>query len=1288
MAMSSESSDEAYHENEKQMKERNGKRKIYNLMSRHGIGRDKFQERLDFKFYDFQALQIEKGWNKLFVSIISMETGETIAKSSKASVQNGQCHWEDSMLSTIWISDDSLEDNESCLLKLLVAMESTRFGTLGEATINLANYIRPETSTASLPLKQHCSHGAILQVKIQCLTPRRKYRKDANSYSEEMSVGYDDIDSISDISDNAFSRTSESSLCDQLENTYYRGALSSKRRSPLATYSDHDDDSLESSFSSWTEKCPQQSNVSGLKNNMYERHDSTYSDNGPYPQHGASRSISSSSTLGTQLQDKLEDFGNVSHASDTTSTRSVDSSKDMLGAAQVTIELLHGEVKMWQENARKLTIDVERLRKHLNKKSKNKKDLEMELSASRKENDELKEEIQRLTIMEKQNDSKNHKFQIEEMDNIIKELKDEIKYQKGLNYDLELKPKKAQESNTGMEFCHSDVHLCTNGNAIRCLHEGIELQEFWNLELERQLMQEKQKNMESTIQFLEKTLDEKDQEMQTARRFMAQTLEENEVKWRHRLFEKEKQIINFEKKLSDGVNAFSNEMIALTQTLQHLEAEFDEKQGKSRKDLIISGSFSSNFPLFDSDTAINITEVFQELCKQLQLSAENLKDQDSLLGQMTFTKNEICFNISELSKDVGKIDLKELTEAILCTIILLKKLLKTKATSSEYEINSHQELVRKRIRDNNEFQNEGESAEANKLKSDKVLGKEKACPRCSKVEYETQAAYLQSKIAYNFSTDFPNNVRNLSELESSDDEQNVLVGSEAENVQLSERIFVLEAELRHLNEEKELTHLAMENSENVVINLQAEIKRMEAKNEAEKIDLKIKEESMKKKWIEVQEECSFLKVANLKSQATNEKLIKESKTLQTTNGELRMQNLELHSRCTVLESKLGKSQIAFVDIQKKAEDLEYKFTSMLEEIDLKEKTINVDLDALLQESKKQHGRFLIAEIFLTQMYLEKTAEVSSLQREIEQLRDQISGICDRHKRIAANIVLEVYDLCADKAMLEAALQEEQEKVKLYETKLDNLRAEYEVQVQNYTEELAAARENQETLMVNHEKVVVLLEKIKSNEEKLENIVRVLEAELKVSELERLQAREEISELEVQLQKTEMLQDELFILKRSLYEAESEYRRLEASYQILSLEHDELKAKEISYKQRISTTEKVTSELEDCKLSKVELEEKVFRLEWDLTTKEASWRNNAQLKYELAQMTRENGQLHKKKDSLQQENEEYQKKVKALEEKLKQKDEKDNCSSIKSGERPLLPPHPSNVTHNKLLTEQC
>nr|XP_012570042.2 desmoplakin-like [Cicer arietinum] len=1274
MAMSS---DKAYHEKERQLKGRKEKRKIKSSSTGHS--RDKFEERLDFKFYDFKALEIEKGWNQLFVSIISMETGETIAKSGKALVQNGQCHWEDSMLSTIWISDYSHEDNEACLLKLLVAMGSPRFGTLGEATINLASYIVPETCTASLPLIQHGSHGAILQVKIQCLTPRRNYRKYTNSYGDEMSVGYDDVDSISNASDTTF------------KNIFYPGELSTKRRGPQMTCSDHDVGSLDSSFPSWIENFPQQSNVNGWKTNVQEKQDTTCSKDGPH-------SLYDTSSLGTQIQDKMEDFGQISHANDSASTRSVCSSKDMLAAAQVTIELLHGEVKMWEESTRKLTTDVERLRKELHKKSKHKKDLEMELSASRKESGDLKEEIQRLTAMVKQNDSRNLRLQTEEMDNVIKELKDEINYQKGLNYDLEVKLNRTQESNIDIvsifrnfekmvekqkmeiaelsrtnrrfdgennsrgiedseeedfslsidvlpekmrkEFYGSGYDLSTNENAIRCLHEGIELQEFRNVEIERQVMQEKQKNMQSTNQFLEKALDDKDHEMQNARHFMAQTFEENDAKWSNRLFEKEKQIANFEKKLYEGFNAFSNEILALTQRVQDLEAEFRERYGESKEDLV--SSFPSNILLFNFDTAIKITEAFLELYKQLHVSVKNLKGQKSLL---TFTKNKSCFDILELSKDAGKIDLRELTDVILCTTIQLNKLLESKATSLENEINPHDE------------------------------------------------------------------VRNSSKIESSDDDQHALFALKEEVAQLSERISGLEAEVRYLNEEKELTHLALENSENIVTYLKAEIKRMENINESRKVDLKIMGESMQKRWTEAQEECGFLKGGNLKLQAINENLIQVSKTLQATNGVLRMQNLALHNRYAVLESKLGESQIAFSDIMKLVEDLECKFTSMLEEIALKEKTINVDIEALLQESVKQDERFIIEERFLTQMYMEKAAEVSNLQREVEHLTDQVSDIFDRHKIIASNVVLHVYDLCSDKAMTEAALQEEQEKLKLYEAKLDNLQAEYEVTVHNYNEELATMTENQENLMVKHEKVVLLLGNSKSNEEKLKGIVRRLVVELKTSELERLQATEEIFELEVQLQKTEVLQNELFILKRSLYEVKFECRRLETSYQMLSLEYDVLKAEKVSCMQRLSTTEEVTSELEDCKRSKVELEDKIFRLEWDLTTKEASWHSNAQLKYELAQVTRENGELFKKKEYLQQENEDYQKKVKVLEEKLKQKDEKqneyidkecststtdqddlkflqveDNCSSIKSSERQLLSTATFFQNHNKFLTK--
>jgi len=61
------------------------------------------------------------------------------------------------------------------------------------------------------------------------LTLMRLHRKDVNSYGEEVSVGYDDVDSISHASDTTFSRTSvSSSHCDHSENIFYPGELGSK----------------------------------------------------------------------------------------------------------------------------------------------------------------------------------------------------------------------------------------------------------------------------------------------------------------------------------------------------------------------------------------------------------------------------------------------------------------------------------------------------------------------------------------------------------------------------------------------------------------------------------------------------------------------------------------------------------------------------------------------------------------------------------------------------------------------------------------------------------------------------------------------------------------------------------------------------------------------------------------------------------------------------------------------------------------------------------------------------
>ncbi|EYU43583.1 hypothetical protein MIMGU_mgv1a000135mg [Erythranthe guttata] len=126
----------------------------------------------------FHATHIpQSGWEKLFISFIPADTGKATAKTTKANVRNGTCKWSDPIYETTRLLQDSrtkLYDEK--LYKIVVAMGSSRASILGEASVNLADYVDGlKPSDVSLPL-HGCNFGTILHVSEMKKTMNHLFR--------------------------------------------------------------------------------------------------------------------------------------------------------------------------------------------------------------------------------------------------------------------------------------------------------------------------------------------------------------------------------------------------------------------------------------------------------------------------------------------------------------------------------------------------------------------------------------------------------------------------------------------------------------------------------------------------------------------------------------------------------------------------------------------------------------------------------------------------------------------------------------------------------------------------------------------------------------------------------------------------------------------------------------------------------------------------------------------------------------------------------------------------------
>ncbi|KAJ0583202.1 hypothetical protein HanOQP8_Chr05g0171891 [Helianthus annuus] len=177
---------------------------------------------------------------------------------------------------------------------------------------------------------------------------------------------------------------------------------------------------------------------------------------------------------------------------------------------------------------------------------------------------------------------------------------------------------------------------------------------------------------------------------------------------------------------------------------------------------------------------------------------------------------------------------------------------------------------------------------------------------------------------------------------------------------------------------------------------------------------------------------------------------------------------------------------------------------------------------------------------------------------------------------------------------------------LKENDIHTLREEYERKIQELTAELAVVKKNHKRLIAEDEKKSKLLTS---------------------SEHEHQQLNEEAANLK----------DKVLDYKQMLEKLKNEKSNLEASLHSVSNSFEKLKAEKMSFNNKML-------EFEDCKRERDALEEKLSRLEGDLTAKNASRLQDADMKNEISRIKSANLQYRLKIQQLEGEKKELLKKV--------------------------------------------
>ncbi|BAT94205.1 hypothetical protein LR48_Vigan02g212300 [Vigna angularis] len=383
---------------------------------------------------EFQATQVPKmKKNAIMVSLVPDDVGKTTVKLEKTAAQDGTCSWENPIFESVKLVTDAKSGKiHEKIYHFIVSTGSSKSGFLGEASIDFADFVAEiEPITISLPLK-FANSGIVLHVTIQNVEGYAAERNGEDNGAEELG--------------------SDRSLKHQL----------SYGSTDHESYNVDENEHMARTRSEYSE----QDASNGISPVLASWEDPHSFRQNSIPSKGTVKAIATEAQVHKRSNTNWS-MGSASDGSLGDWTNSLEDNpprERLQEPSNNSNESLKNEITSLKRQAEVSEIELQSLRKQIEKESSRGQNLSRQIISLREERDLLKTKYEQLKSQQNfSNESKTSKTsktlksEIEDTRLQLEAMKEELVYEKELSANLQLQLRKTQNSNSELLLAVTDL---------------------------------------------------------------------------------------------------------------------------------------------------------------------------------------------------------------------------------------------------------------------------------------------------------------------------------------------------------------------------------------------------------------------------------------------------------------------------------------------------------------------------------------------------------------------------------------------------------------------------------------------------------------------------------------------------------------------------------------------------------------------------------------------------------------------------------------------------------------